>query len=42
MSIFDSCKLESSFDEMFDNSCALRHLLVDIIDGLEKAGIKKL
>lgn len=42
MSIFDSCKLESSFDEMFDNSCAIRPHWVDIIDGLEKAGIKQL
>lgn len=42
MSIFDSCKLESSFDEMFDNSCTIRPHWVDIIDGLEKAGIKQL
>lgn len=42
MSIFDSCKLESSFDEMFDSSCTPRPHWVDIIDGLEKAGIKQL
>lgn len=42
MSIFDSCKLESSFDEMFDSSCTARSHWVDIIDGLEKAGIKQL
>lgn len=42
MSIFDSCKLESSFDEMYDSSCNARSHWVDIIDGLEKAGIKQL
>lgn len=42
MSIFDSCKLESSFDEMFDSSCTARSHWIDIIDGLEKAGIKQL
>lgn len=42
MSIFDSCKLESSFDEMFDNSCTIRPHWVNIIEGLEKAGIKQL
>ena len=42
MSIFDSCKLETSFDEMFDSSCTARSHWVDIIDGLEKAGIKQL
>lgn len=42
MSIFDSCKLESSFDEMYDSSCNARPHWVDIIDGLEKAGIKQL
>ncbi|MDD2886465.1 MAG: circularly permuted type 2 ATP-grasp protein [Aliarcobacter sp.] len=42
MSIFDSCKLESSFDEMFDSSCTPRAHWADIIDGIEKAGIKQL
>ena len=42
MSIFDSCKLESSFDEMYDSSCNTREHWLDIIDGLEKAGIKQL
>lgn len=42
MSIFDSCKLESSFDEMFDSSCTARAHWADIIDGIEKAGIKQL
>ena len=42
MSVFDSCKLESSFDEMFDNECNIRAHWTQIIEGLEKAGIKQL
>jgi len=42
MSIFDSCRLESSFDEIFDNECNIRPQWKDIIEGLEKAGIKQL
>lgn len=42
MSIFDSCRLESSFDEMFDNECNIRPHWKDIIAGLENAGIKQL
>ncbi|MCR8711350.1 circularly permuted type 2 ATP-grasp protein [Aliarcobacter butzleri] len=42
MSIFDSCRLESSFDEMFDNECNIRPHWKQIIEGLEKAGIKQL
>ena len=42
MSVFDSCKLESSFDEMFDNECNIRPHWKQIIEGLEKAGIKQL
>lgn len=42
MSIFDSCKLESSFDEMFDAQCNVRPHWNDIINGLESAGIKQL
>ena len=42
MSIFDSCKLESSFDEMFDEKCNVRPHWDDILSNLEKAGIKQL
>ena len=42
MSIFDSCKLESSFDEVFDAQCNVRPHWNDIINGLESAGIKQL
>ena len=42
MSVFDSCKLESSFDEMFDNKCNMRPHWRQVIEGLEKAGIKQL
>jgi uncharacterized circularly permuted ATP-grasp superfamily protein/uncharacterized alpha-E superfamily protein len=42
MSIFDSCKLESSFDEMFDTQCNVKPHWNDILNGLENAGIKQL
>lgn len=42
MSIFDSCKLESSFDEMFDKDCNIRPHWKDIVNGLEKTGLKQL
>ncbi len=42
MSIFDSCRLESSFDEMFDTQCNVRPHWNDILSSLEKAGIKQL
>ncbi len=42
MSIFDSCKLESSFDEMYDSTCNTRSHWLEIINSLEKAGIKQL
>ncbi len=42
MSIFDSCKEESSFDEMFDKKCKIRPHWTDVINGLENAGIKQL
>ncbi len=42
MSIFDSCKEESSFDEMFDTKCGIRPHWTDIINGLDNAGIKQL
>ncbi len=42
MSIFDSCKEESSFDEMFDKKCGIRTHWTDVINGLENAGIKQL
>jgi uncharacterized circularly permuted ATP-grasp superfamily protein/uncharacterized alpha-E superfamily protein len=42
MSIFDSCKLESSFDEMFDTKCNIKPHWDDVVKGLENAGIKQL
>ncbi|CAM3480704.1 circularly permuted type 2 ATP-grasp protein [Arcobacter aquimarinus] len=42
MSIFDSCRLESSFDEVFDNECNIRPHWKELIEGLENAGIKQL
>ncbi|RXJ84981.1 circularly permuted type 2 ATP-grasp protein [Arcobacter cloacae] len=42
MSIFDSCRLESSFDEVFDNECNIRSHWKEVIEGLENAGIKQL
>ena len=42
MSVFDSCKLESSFDEMFDKKSGIRPHWTDVIKGLENAGIKQL
>ena len=42
MSIFDSCKLESSFDEMFDAQCNVKPHWDEIKNGLENAGIKQL
>ena len=42
MSIFDSCKEESSFDEMFDTKCGIRPHWTDIINGLDNTGIKQL
>lgn len=42
MSIFDSCRLESSFDEVFDNECNIRSHWKELIEGLENAGIKQL
>ena len=36
MSIFDSCKLESSFDEMFDKDCNVKEQWKEIFDNLEK------
>lgn len=42
MSIFDSCKLESSFDEMFDNECNIRPHWQEIVSNLENIGLKTL
>ena len=42
MSIFDSCKLESSFDEMFDTQCNVKTHWNEIKNGLDNAGIKQL
>jgi uncharacterized circularly permuted ATP-grasp superfamily protein/uncharacterized alpha-E superfamily protein len=42
MSIFDSCKLEASFDEMFDKDCNVKTHWKEIYDDLEAANIKLL
>ena len=42
MSIFDSCKLESSFDEMFDAQYNVKPHWNEIKNGLDNVGIKQL
>ncbi len=42
MSIFDSCKLESSFDEMFDDECNIRPQWQKICENIDRLGIKQL
>ena len=42
MSIFDSCKLESSFDEMFDDECNIRPQWKKICENIDRLGIKQL
>ncbi|MDY0051217.1 MAG: circularly permuted type 2 ATP-grasp protein [Aliarcobacter sp.] len=42
MPIFDTCRLQSSFDEMFDKDCNVREHWIDIAKNLNDAGIKKL
>ena len=42
MSIFDSCRLEASFDEMFDKDCNVKEQWKEIFDNLEKTDIKQL
>lgn len=42
MGIFDSCKLESSFDEMFDKEHNVKEHWKDLAQNLEKAGLDKL
>ncbi|QKF83479.1 circularly permuted type 2 ATP-grasp protein [Halarcobacter ebronensis] len=42
MDIFESCKLDSSFDEMFDKSCNVKEHWNEIKESLEKSGMEKL
>lgn len=42
MSIFDTCKQESSFDEMFDKECKVKEHWKELSESLEKVGIEKL
>uniref|UniRef100_UPI0040473CF0 circularly permuted type 2 ATP-grasp protein n=1 Tax=Aliarcobacter sp. TaxID=2321116 RepID=UPI0040473CF0 len=42
MSIFDSCKLEASFDEMFDKECNVKEQWIEIFNNLEAIDIKLL
>ena len=42
MSIFDTCKLESSFDEMFDKDCNVRPHWEELVKNLEQLGLEKL
>lgn len=38
MSLFDSCKLNSSFDEVFNHDCSIKEHWQEIIENLEKVG----
>ncbi len=42
MDIFDTCKLDSSFDEMFDKQCNVKEHWKEIKQSLENAGLEKL
>ncbi|QKE30052.1 circularly permuted ATP-grasp type 2 domain-containing protein [Arcobacter acticola] len=42
MSIFNSCKIEAPFDEMFDKNCNVKPHWKEIYDNLERVGIKQL
>ena len=42
MSIFNSCKIEAPFDEMFDKNCNVKPHWKEIDDDLERVGIKQL
>jgi uncharacterized circularly permuted ATP-grasp superfamily protein/uncharacterized alpha-E superfamily protein len=42
MSIFNSCKVEAPFDEMFDKECNVKPHWKEIYDNLERVGIKQL
>ena len=42
MSIFNSCKIEAPFDEMFDKECNVKPHWKEIYDNLERVGIKQL
>ena len=42
MSIFNSCKIEAPFDEMFDKNCNVKPHWKEINDNLERVGIKQL
>ena len=42
MSIFNSCKLEAPFDEMFDKECNVKPHWKEIHDNLERVGLRQL
>ncbi len=42
MDIFDSCKLDSSFDEMFDEKNNVKEHWIDIKTAIENANIENL
>ena len=42
MDLFDNCRLNSSFDEMFNSNGAIKEHWLEIANALEKAGIKQL
>ena len=42
MTLFDSCRFNSSFDEMFDHECTIKDHWSSIAEALSKAGIKQL
>jgi uncharacterized circularly permuted ATP-grasp superfamily protein/uncharacterized alpha-E superfamily protein len=42
MDLFDNCRLNSSFDEMFNSNGAIKGHWLEIANALEKAGIKQL
>ncbi len=42
MAIFDTCRVNASFDEMLDNECNIKEHWQEIAKALKKTGIKKL
>ncbi len=42
MAIFDTCRINASFDEMLDSECNIKEHWIDVAKALKKAGIKKL
>jgi len=42
MDIFENCKLNSPFDEMFDENCSIKNHWIDIANSLSFVGLKQL